>query len=44
MASRMESSGEPEKIQISSNLYDSLITRGDNFCLKKRGVIKIKVD
>lgn len=39
----MESSGEPEKIQISSDLNDLIITRGDKFITKKRGIINIKV-
>ncbi|KAI1719419.1 adenylate and guanylate cyclase catalytic domain-containing protein [Ditylenchus destructor] len=42
MASRMESSGEPEKIQISGDLHDLLVSRGDKFDTEKRGIIKVK--
>ncbi|KAI1720720.1 adenylate and guanylate cyclase catalytic domain-containing protein [Ditylenchus destructor] len=42
MASRMESSGEPEKIQISGDLHDLLVSRGDKFLTEKRGIINVK--
>uniref|UniRef100_A0A915D9P6 Guanylate cyclase n=1 Tax=Ditylenchus dipsaci TaxID=166011 RepID=A0A915D9P6_9BILA len=42
MASRMESSGEPEKIQISGDLHDLLVSRGDKLCTEKRGLINVK--
>uniref|UniRef100_A0AC34QMT1 Guanylate cyclase n=2 Tax=Panagrolaimus sp. JU765 TaxID=591449 RepID=A0AC34QMT1_9BILA len=42
MASRMESTGEPEKIQTSSNFYESIQSRGDLFIMEKRGIIPVK--
>lgn len=43
MASRMESSSEPGRIQISQELHDMLVLRGDTFEMRHRGVINVKV-
>ena len=42
MASRMESTGEPGKIQVSSEFHTSMKGRGDSFILEKRGTILVK--
>jgi class 3 adenylate cyclase len=44
MASRMESSGEPGRIQMSSQLHDLILSRADPFLMEERGQINVKVN
>ncbi|VDM64811.1 unnamed protein product, partial [Angiostrongylus costaricensis] len=43
MASRMESTGEPEKIQMSENAHDMLCTNYPEYITKLRGTVDVKV-